>query len=79
MLGSGRLFQGVERFNRFEDFFNVAGYFQAAPLVRQNTFFVDEKGAALNAFDLFAVHDFVFHDAKHMAHFFFGVSDQLKG
>ena len=39
---------------------------------------VDQKGAAFYAFDLLAVHDFVFHHAKHMAQLFFGVGDQLK-
>ena len=56
----------------------MARNFQAAPFVLQNTIGTDEEGAALDALDFFAVHDLVFDDTKHVAHFFLGVGDQFK-
>ena len=53
-------------------------HFQAAPLVGQRTVSRNQEGAALNALDLFAVHDFVLDHAKHVTHFFFGVCNQLE-
>ena len=69
------LFEGL---HGFQNVVNVAWNLEAAPFFFEKTVCADQEGAALNAFDLFAVHDLVFDHAEHVAHFFFGVGDQLK-
>ena len=56
----------------------MAGHFQAAPFLLDQAVGADQERAALNAFDFFAVHDFVFNNAKHVAHFFFCVGNEFK-
>ncbi|MET4575667.1 hypothetical protein ABIE13_000767 [Ottowia thiooxydans] len=62
----------------FQDILNMTWNLEATPFLHQQAFGVDKEGAALNAFDLLAVHDLVFHHTEHVAHFFFGVSNQLE-
>ena len=65
-------------FHGFKDFFHMAWNLQAAPFLFQSAICTHQKGAAFDAFDFFTVHDLVFNDTEHVAHFFFGIGDQLK-
>lgn len=56
----------------------MTGNFQPAPLGLENAIGTDKEGAPLDALDLFAIHDLVFDDTEHVAHFLFGVSDEIK-
>src|SRR6218665_192058 len=76
---SSGLFQGLDGFDRLEDFIHMARHFQTAPFLHQQAIGADQEGAALDALDLFAVHDLVLDQAEHMAHFLFGVGDEFKG
>ena len=51
----------------------------AAPFLHEHAFGINEESAAFNAFYLAAIHDFVFDHAEHMAHFLFGIGNQLEG
>ena len=53
-------------------------HFQAAPFLLQDAVRANQERAALDAFDLFAIHDLVFDHAEHVTHFFFGVSNQFE-
>src|SRR5665811_730076 len=75
---SGRYGDFFLRLDRFQDIVHMAWHLKAAPFFFQGAVRADQEGAALDAFDLFAVHDLVFDHAEHVAHFLFGVSDQLK-
>ena len=50
----------------------------AAPFLHEHAFGINEESAAFNAFYLAAIHDFVFDHAEHMAHFLFGIGNQLE-
>ena len=56
----------------------MARNFEPAPFLLEQAVRTNQKSAALDALDLLAVHDLVLDDAKHMAHFFLGIGDQLK-
>ena len=75
-MRSARFF---EQFDGLENFFYVSRDLQASPFLLQYTVRADQKGAPFNAFDFFAIHDLVFDDAEHVAHFFFSVRNQLEG
>ena len=56
----------------------MAWNLEAAPLSFELAVRANQKGTALNALDLFAVHDLVLDHAKHVAHFLFGVGDEFE-
>ena len=56
----------------------MARHFEPSPFFLEQAICANEEGAALNAFDLLAVHDLVFNNSEHVTHFFFSVGDQLK-
>ncbi len=57
----------------------MSGHFEATPFFFDQAVGANQEGAALDAFDFFAVHDFVFNHAKHVTHFFFCVCNQFEG
>ena len=78
LFGSSYCSGFFQVFHGLEYFFDMAGNFQAAPFLLERAVWADQEGAALNAFDLFALHDLVFNTTTHVAHFFFCVGNQLK-
>ncbi len=60
LKGSARFFQF---FDGDQNFFYMTWDFQASPLILEGAIGTDQESAALDAFDLFAVHDFIFERA----------------
>src|SRR5659263_518264 len=69
----------IECLNGFQYIIHMAWHLETAPFFLDKAISANQESAALNALDLLAVHDFVFHDAEHVTHFFFSVGDQFKG
>jgi len=57
-----------QRLDSLQHFIHMAGHLQSAPFLFQQAVSANQESASLDAFDLLAVHDFVFHHAKHVAH-----------
>ena len=79
----GHGLHGLQHFVHVADFaFFVFGIvqpdFHAAPFAREFAFGINQKRAALDAFDLAAIHDLVFDHAEHVAQLFFGIGNQLE-
>ena len=68
----------LQRAHKRQNFVHMTVHFDFAPFVDERAFGVDDKGAALNADDLFAIHHFLLDDVKLAAQSLFGIADQLE-
>ena len=71
----GCLFEG---FDGFENVIHMTRHLQAAPFFLENAVWANQECAAFDAFDLLAVHNFIFDDAEHMTHLLLRVSNQFE-
>src|SRR5659263_64222 len=56
----------IECLNSFQYIIHMAWHLETAPFFLDKAISANQESAALNALDLLAVHDFVFHDAEHV-------------